>query len=267
MKKLIVLALVLGLVTSAFGTVSEDFELLTPQPWTDAAGLDNGAGAPAGFTNYSYGAGVIGSLANEAFAGNASMNAMHSVRESSNTGLVFWEPAGYADEMKPVIELSFDLSLDYSGVEGDTGGRAMVGWHIEGSGHYIDLWFEARVSGAATLWGRELFGSVDPDAGYLDTPVTGFIGGGAYNTVEIRIDENVGLHGQTSARINGGAWATIDRSLYDIESLAAIPGGTRLKHQLTGSALFDNYSQTGTPEPATIALLGMGALALIRKRR
>ena len=46
MKKLIVLALVLGLVTSAFGTVSEDFEGLTAQSWTNPDGTDNGAGLP-----------------------------------------------------------------------------------------------------------------------------------------------------------------------------------------------------------------------------
>ncbi|MFC1677819.1 hypothetical protein ACFL3G_12260, partial [Planctomycetota bacterium] len=241
-----VLVLVLGLVGSAFGIVEEDFEGLTAQPWTNPDGTDNGAGLPD-FTNSGYDASPIGSIGNVASAGNGSPNAMHSIAGSSENRTVYWQPAGFAAEMKPVIDLSFDLKIDVSGIEGDTGGRTMVGWHVGGA-HYIDLWFQARVNGTAQIWGRELFGTVDPDAGYLEAEVTGLVVG-AWNTVEIHIDENAGAHGETSARINGGAWATVPRSLYTVEAF----GISSLKHTLTGQTYIDNISVTATSGLITLS--------------
>ena len=192
------------------------------------------------------------------------MNAMHAISGGSNNGRPTWQPAGYVDELKPIVDLSLDFKLAPSGLVGDTDpadGRIMVGWHAGGS-NYIDLWFIAKLDGTAEVWGRELFGTVDPDAGSLGDTVVGLNVAG-WNTMEMHIDQNAGPHGETSARLNGGAWTTIPRSMYDIENL----GLSDLQFTLSGQVYVDNISQTGTPEPATIALLGMGALALIRKRR
>ena len=258
MKKLIVLALVLGMVGSAFGTLSENFNGLGAGPWTNLDGTDNGAGLPdftnSNFDNTSYGG--PGSVENQAFSGPDFSNSMHATASIMANGRIDWSPAGYVDEMLPIVDLSLDFKLGAGGLEGDpynTDARIMVGWHAGGD-NYIDLWFQVtKNANNPAVWGRELWGTIDPDAGYLEDAVAGYVPD-AWNTMEMRIDQNAGPHGETSVRLNSGPWTTIPRSLYDIESL----GLNHLEFTINGQVWVDNISITGTPEPATIALYRYG---------
>ena len=114
MKKLIVLALVLGLVTSAFAVpLDEDFETMALGDWLNPDGTD--LAVPAGWTNAGgwyqtwSGGEAVGYVENKAFSGPDYSNALELAAGDHANGTIRWDGSDiYASE---VMEFSFDLKL------------------------------------------------------------------------------------------------------------------------------------------------------------
>jgi hypothetical protein len=172
-------------------------------------------------------------------------------------------------------------TLSFSGDDFDTNGKDGIG--------YLDAAGIMHLSGQSAAW-NDVSGTVS-DAEWVMTINT--IG---FQDMAIRwnylSDATGGNQGPTtfdfSFRVGVGGWVPVLNNQaitrddnwyvfnYDLSSITVIEGQSSVqfrvddldRNDLNGEYMFDNLELTGVPEPCSIALLGIGVLtALTRKRR
>ena len=237
MKKLIVLALVLGIVASAQAVV-EDFTY--PDQSLTSAGIgnvtdfsDTGADPEPGDTRAPWQADIVSNqLQWYGFdEGNADVRWVESIDIVA----------------APIQTLSMDFRFDENAY-GWTRNRIMLfhGSNYDArSGIEIDSYPQIEVLGTGTR--QYLTGEVPLDLG-------------VWYTAEMELNYTAGTF---KARIGETGGTMSDWTADVLMKSAAQYSNVWLSNN--GLATIDNL--TLTPEPATIALLGMGALALIRKKK
>ena len=277
MKKLIVLALVLGMVSSASAVVY-DLDLSTTGAWL-TGGVANGS-EPAGFTfnsDWTINGGYAEVKAYQDLGGGDYGNALELGATDSGNGMIYIDTASLGLDIQDAV---YTVSVRYKEIgalPADAGPRFGV--------QNVGANANSRVSYTDKQWGdyasdvsmRQLNTDVYflSDDGVTYTPGSGseaVIGAinamGTWNEMSYTVQAsgitytvNGTTHTYTDFRDNFG-----NGDLVNLGDAIAFPRAD-LALCANGIVQVSALSVETIPEPATIALLGMGALALIRKRR
>lgn len=178
-----------------------------------------------------------------------------SVRVNSNANSTWsWVnlPTPFSGGIQPTLKGSVDIFMD-AGVSGATtyglniyggagGNNRLGGIRAYGAGTRVDVWDGTswQISGATAPTGAWFNVSVLVN---YTTPTTGTA---KYFINNVQVGSDVAV-----------TEATHSVRLYNFATV----------FPLTAAANFDNYRVEAVPEPATIAILGAGALALIRRKK
>ena len=289
MKKLIVLALVLGLVSSSFAAVYT-MDISTTGAWTNPDGTPT-ALAPAGwsFSSFDINGGYVEVKGFQDLGGGVWGNALEIGATDSGNGVIDLDDATLGiDVQQEFISMDIRYKL-MDPLPNDLGTRLGYGFSNGSWGGTSKFnMFDRQMGAAGTLPGQT--GEVGMSNGNFDwgyytangeyewwssnEPIIGSMSD-RYEWTEANITVN-GLapgDGSVSITINGVTVVYNDFG----QVFTEVPGGDltdpatllRALPRLTANGILQisDLVITTTPEPATIALLGMGALALIRKRR
>ena len=278
MKKLIVLALVLGLVSTASAVVY-DLDLSTAGAWL-TAGVPNGS-EPAGFTfnnDWTINGGYAEVKAFQDLGGGVWDNALELGGTDNGNPTFYMDPAALGIDLQDQV-VTYSVRYKLMGAL-DSGPRFFAG--IAGiGGAYSQLGYYDK------KWGNSVSDIVMyqsntdvrflSDDGVTYTAVSGteaVVGAqnplGSWNEMSVKLD---GPAGEITFTVNGFSYAYDDfRDVFGTGSLVNLADPVAFPRsipQLTANGIMQisALSIETVPEPATIALLGMGALALIRKRR
>ena len=283
MKKLIVLALVLGLAASTFGgiawegTVSTDYH--DPCNWDggvlpgDGAEIIFGAGDTCVFDP---GAGVTAELNNIIQSGletGASLTINSGTMRTSTDYGGSWGDVWWGDGSGGTITVNAGASLvvDHPDAYSDfqlTGNRNGTGNTLNVNGGVVN------VNGTIGFPYHTPVGTQPGDPGILNITNGGLV-----------IADDIHIDGNLDSRIAIDIYSTFvlrgnqrgaGTNLMDAYSAGQIVD-YRMGHHIPMEIVYDAFGDYGygqdvtivywTPEPTTIALLGIGALALICKRR
>ncbi len=277
MKKLIVLALVLVMAGSASAALWE-LDLSTPGVWIPPDGIIILPGFDGidfdGFDDPVH-PGYAEVKAFQDLGGGVWGNALDIGATDHGNGVVSFDGSilGYdVDENVLIYTMRYKLT---GTLPGDGGPR--VGMSISGSNDESNISLYHK----ASYWGASEVGMLNNNDDVYFIPIGGpwvpfsntepwldYLTDADWQEVAITID---GPAGAISYAIDGVTVATYtefrdDFGNGDLVNLAAYPRGD-VKFILNGTALISYLSVESIPEPATIALLSVGALALIRKKR
>ncbi len=285
MKKLIVLALVLGLVSSSFAAVYT-MDISTTGAWTNPDGTPTPL-APAGwsFSNFDLNGGYVEVLGFQDLGGGVWGNVLNiGATDALGNGVIDLDDATLGIDVQQEI-ISMDIRYKLIGALPDDAG-ARFGYGFS----YGSIFTNSRFGILDAQWGAPgvqsgeiwmnnynydwgFYTADDEYEFYNKEPIMDSLMKGEWSTANITIDGLAPGDGEVRITING---VTV---VYDDfgQVFTEVPGGDltdpatllRALPRLTvnGTMHISDLVITTTPEPATIALLGMGALALIRKRR
>ncbi len=282
MKRLIVLALVLVMAGSVSAAVYDlDIQALPIGNWLDAAGVPNGSQPPGWIFQADWD--------HVTYPGSA------GVKDFQDLGGGVWGKAielQATDAGNGVIELDLDafgidrqddvlsIEMRYKLINGLPNGGPRAGMSFAGSNAESNISFYHK----ATYWGQSEVGMLNnnddvrfwsppwgiytawsTDEDWLwDLPDNDWL------TVKMTID---GIAGAVTFTVDGVDHVyndfRKDFGLGDQVNLAdpALYGRGIIRLTTNGTMQISDITVVSTPEPATIALLGMGAIAILRKRR
>jgi len=170
---------------------------------------------------------------------------------ANGAGDPYWGPDAAAPDNGPIMWRNDEAVVAYGIQPGE------VAMHTGATGHYLGGWEDiaARWTAPATITQPEV-------------NLVGSWGVGDGGEIEVWIVKNAGLGDQTTLFHMG---STTEAIPFDL-SVAVMPGDTFDFVQGAGAGMGGENSPfdvtiTEVPEPATMALLSMGALALLRKRK
>ncbi|MFM9874249.1 MAG: PEP-CTERM sorting domain-containing protein, partial [Fimbriimonadaceae bacterium] len=170
----------------------------------------------------------------------------------------------------------FQADWLWSGVAGGKAGEGIVVSMDNGTGQRGTWLRMSNVGGIDTGWQIDVF---DYDGtGFVNTVLASNINAGAVNKLGFDVTFNSGtLNDEFNVYINDVAVYTgIGWEDYFIDSSEGVISYDRLLFRAGGSptvgavgVMFDeiNYSTSAVPEPATLTILGLAALAAARKRK
>ena len=277
MKKLIVLALVLGMVGTASAALY-DLDLSTTGAWL-TAGVANGS-EPAGFTfnsDWTINGGYAEVKGFQDLGGGVWGNALELGATDAGNGVIDIDLSGAGIDIQDQI---VTLSVRYKNIgalPADSGPRFAASYAGSTSNAWVSYTDKQWGNYASSVSMRQLNTDVyflsDDGVTYTTGSDTEAVMGarnglGEWNELEIVIQAS-GI----TYTVNGTSHTYSDfrdsfggGSLVNLGDALAFTRGD-LAFTANGIVQISAMSLSSTPEPATIALLGMGALALIRKRR
>ncbi len=277
MKKLIVLALVLGMVGSASAALYE-MDLSTPVPWL-TAGVANGS-EPAGVSfnsDWTINGGYAEVKAFQDLGGGNWGNALDLGATDAGNGVISFDAGiiGF-DTQEDVVTITARYKL--IGILPSDGGPRL-GISMTGSNEKSAISYYHK----ATYWGQSNIGMLNnnDDVRFMSAdgsytawstyePWLGGLTDNDWQEISIIVD---GPAGTITYSVDGVA--NVYNDFVDsfgngvpvnLADATAYPRGD-IRLTVNGTMQISALSIETVPEPATIALLGMGALALIRKRR
>jgi len=161
----------------------------------------------------------------------------------------------------PTVDFSFKVDFHY-----DSTASASVFLGI-GKDEENDVWLDAGYEESAIFYWDALVGGSVIDA---NEKLRSSDNGTLYISYNAATDD---LYVSDSGYGAGNAWGTIldlVQGAWDADVVSPLLGGSADEALPSGAAYLDNFvvnSGMIIPEPATIGLLGLGSLTLLRKRR